>query len=205
MFASCLPAEGRKQLALGLLVAGQPCSSAILHQPSQAEEQRERPAFLSRLPADFQEGGGRGKWWFMFKNIPIPRAACDSVNTFFSKAVSLAPCCFQPRSLLEISALRGHVCSRSCILYPTSFGSHFGFAFFFSLSLLLFCFSFFAHPTHFSRPLGVAAAEDRREGRSRPKGRKDTATDGHLASYEQACSISNIQCSRGGTQNVCTF
>lgn len=42
-------------------------------------------SILPSLPADFQEGVGRGKWWFTFKNISIPRAVCDSVNTFSAR------------------------------------------------------------------------------------------------------------------------
>lgn len=61
-----------------------------------------------------KKGEGEGKWWFMFKNTLVPRAVCDSVDAFFSKAVSSAPCCSQPHSLLEISAFWGLGCSKGC-------------------------------------------------------------------------------------------
>ena len=93
----------------GEMVAGQRGSSGLLHQPWQAEEQRERcqTSCFPRLHAHFQGGGGRRKWWFMFKNMSVPRAPCDSFNAFFSKAVSLAPGCFQPHSLLWDLSLLG--------------------------------------------------------------------------------------------------
>lgn len=50
---------------------------------------------------------GREKWWFVFKNTSVPRALCDSFNAFFSQAVSLAPGCFQPHSLLWDLSLLG--------------------------------------------------------------------------------------------------
>lgn len=50
---------------------------------------------------------GEGKRWFVFKNTSVPRALCDSFNAFFSQAVSLAPGCFQPHSLLWDLSLLG--------------------------------------------------------------------------------------------------
>lgn len=56
MSASCLSAEGWKQLALGLLMTGQPCSSGVLHQPSQAEQQR-RGQHFAQSACRFPRGG----------------------------------------------------------------------------------------------------------------------------------------------------
>lgn len=87
-------------MADGEMVAGQPGSSGFLHQLCQAEEQSKGcwTSCFPRLHAHFQGGGG--KWCFVFKNMSVPKAPCDSFNAFSSKAVSLAPGCFQPHSLL---------------------------------------------------------------------------------------------------------
>lgn len=157
------------------MVAGQPGSSGFLHQLCQAEEQSKGcwTGCFPRLHAHFQGGGG--KWCFMFKNMPVPKAPCDSFSAFSSKAVSLAPGCFQPHSLFwDLSFLRPWLQQRLYWIFISQVSFCFNLPF--SLTCSASLFPSLLTPLHsFSRSPGVAVED--KKGRQELTQRKKTSSD----------------------------